>query len=527
VSLIDILARGYFPKELPKPFVTEPFARAVTGTIALPADWGKSADRKPKIPTGKLERYSLARGGLLRRPLSICNPLHHFLLCKELYTNWPAVMAKANGTPLAATAPELKAVGRAIDGKHPQAARSRLSQQNRLGKRFILKTDISRFYHSIYTHSIPWALHTKPVGKADHTLTLLGNRLDFWIRFGQDQQTIGIPIGPDTSLLIAELIMQRCDEELCARIPGLNGHRFIDDYELTFLTRTAAEDAFHILEACLSDFELALNPKKTEVQELPQPFESPWVTALRRIIIRPSRVGQESDLQIFFNVAFQLHKDFPGEAVLQFALSRLRYVAVDNANWNLFQRLVLNCVLPEPACLPYALEQIILRVNAGAVALRSEIEEIANLLITSHAPLNHTSEVANALWACLALRIPLNVDAVDAVSQCENSVVALLALDVEENGLTTKPLDKTLWSTHMTQEALYDNHWLLAYEANIKGWLPSVRGADNVAADANFGYLKANNVSFYDKRLATPPPSHPIVLPTLPTVSRFGSNLSP
>ena len=221
MSLFDVLARGYFPKELPKPFVTEPFARAVTGSTALPADWGKSADMQPRIPFGKLERYSLARRGLLRRPLSICNPLHHFLVCQELHTIWTTVMAKASGTPLAATSPELKVVGRAIDGKHPQADRSQMSQQSRLGKRFMLRTDISRFYHSIYTHSIPWALHTKPVAKANHKLTLLGNRLDFWIRAGQDQQTIGIPIGPDTSLLIAELIMQRCDEELCAKIPGL------------------------------------------------------------------------------------------------------------------------------------------------------------------------------------------------------------------------------------------------------------------------------------------------------------------
>jgi hypothetical protein len=39
-------------------------------------------------------------------------------------------------------------------------------------------------------------------------------------------------------------------------------------------------------------------------------------------------------------------------------------------------------------------------------------------------------------------------------------------------------------------DALYDEHWLLAYEANVKGWLPSVSGTDHVAADPNFGFLK-------------------------------------
>jgi hypothetical protein len=30
----------------------------------------------------------------------------------------------------------------------------------------------------------------------------------------------------------------------------------------------------------------------------------------------------------------------------------------------------------------------------------------------------------------------------------------------------------------MSADALYDEHWLLAYEANVQGWLPSVSGTD-------------------------------------------------
>jgi hypothetical protein len=80
----------------------------------------------------------------------------------------------------------------------------------------------------------------------------------------------------------------------------------------------------------------------------------------------------------------------------------------------------------------------------------------------------------------------------------------------------------------MTPEALYDEYWLLAYEANIKNWLPSVGGVDHVSADVNFGFLKANGVHFYDTNLAAPPIVAPaaapatataVPLPTVPTVS--------
>ncbi len=179
--------------------------------------------------------------------------------------------------------------------------------------------------------------------------------------------------------------------------------------------------------------------------------------------------------------------------------------------------------MPEPASFPYVLEQIIKRKNAGAAPVLPELEEISNTLIESHSALRHSSEVANAAWACLALGLPLHERAVDAISLCDDPVVALLALDCEQHGLLSKPLDTAVWSSHMTRDALYDEHWLLAYEANIKGWLPSVGGGDHVTADANFGFLKANGVYFYDANLAAPPAAVPAVaavpLPTVPTVS--------
>ena len=175
--------------------------------------------------------------------------------------------------------------------------------------------------------------------------------------------------------------------------------------------------------------------------------------------------------------------------------------------------------LPEPATLPYVLEQIISRKNLGASPLVPELEEVANDLIVKHSPLRHSSEVANAAWACLALRLKLHDNAVDAISRCDDSVVALLALDCERHKLVSKPLDKSIWVTHMTQQSLYDKHWLLAYEANIKKWLPNTGGTDHVQDDGNFRLLKRNKVSFYNSRLGAQPAAARVPLPTLPTPS--------
>jgi hypothetical protein len=527
VPLADLLERGFFPKELPRPFVTSSFASLVSQAGALSGDFAKKAEKGSGMPVSKLGRYSLARGGLFRRQLSIPNPLPYFHLARELIGGWTEVAPQVAGTALSATTPEFKTIGRAINGKWAQSARPQLAQRSRIGRRYVLQTDISRFYGSIYTHSIPWALHSKPTAKANHSFALLGNRLDYWVRMGQDQQTIGIPIGPDTSLVIAELLMQRCDETLAAKMPKVQGHRFIDDYELCFDTRTQAEDAYHILETCLGDFELALNAKKTSVLELPLPLEASWAKDLKRFSFRTSKSGQAADLAHFFSTAYELHATNPNEAVLQFAIARLRNLKLDPSNWDHFQQLCLLCVAPEPATLPYVLERLIAEKNAGAGPLVPELQDILNNLIADHSALRHSSEVANSVWACLALGLKMNARAVDAVSACEDSVVALLALDCEANGLVGKPLDKTLWASRMTTQDLYEEHWLLAYEANIKGWLPSAHTGDHVDADPNFSFLKSNGVSFYDKHLGAPAPAAPVPLPTLPTPPQQNFLMSP
>ena len=62
---------------------------------------------------------------------------------------------------------------------------------------------------------------------------------------GQEAQTLGIPIGPDTSFALAELLMSRVDETFYGLLPRplrgtVSGTRLHDDYELYVPDRSAA-----------------------------------------------------------------------------------------------------------------------------------------------------------------------------------------------------------------------------------------------------------------------------------------------
>jgi len=97
-----------------------------------------------------------------------------------------------------------------------------LRAQRSVGARYLLKRTL-RVITSIYTHSIPWALHTKEKARADTKYALPGNRLDLWMRECQDKQTGGIPIGPDTSYIVSEVIGTAMDLQLLDKLPSTRG----------------------------------------------------------------------------------------------------------------------------------------------------------------------------------------------------------------------------------------------------------------------------------------------------------------
>jgi hypothetical protein len=351
-------------------------------------------------------------------------------------------------------------------------------------------------------------------------MTYLGNRLDLLVRQAQDKQTIGIPIGPDISLLIAEILMQACDRELIQEVPNVRGYRYIDDYELGFSTRTEADNAYHVLQSILSKYELSLNPRKTEIIDLPFLIDSGWTHQLKCWEFRDTVGAQRTDLLDYFNCVFKLASEFPGNSILSYATSRVFELDVHSSNWHLFCELLLNCAVPDPACLPYVLKKIISGFNAGLSCPNDVLENALNNILFENSRINHTSEVAWALWACLALELPIHENVAREVENCDNSVVALLALHADSVNLVRSGLNVDLWSTYMTGDDLYDEHWLLAYEANVKGWLPSVGGGDHVMADRNFSFLKSANVSFYDVTAAVPESDAQAPLPDI-TIFHF------
>jgi hypothetical protein len=141
--------------------------------------------------------------------------------------------------------------------------------------KYLFATDISNFYPSIYTHSVSWAIHTKPVAKEQRNrnqMSLIGVAIDKTLQHMQNGQTNGIPQGSVLMDFIAELILGYADSELTLKLDtlGIEDYyiiRYRDDFRVFTNSKEDSETIARQITLTLQDLGLQLNASKTSISE--------------------------------------------------------------------------------------------------------------------------------------------------------------------------------------------------------------------------------------------------------------------
>jgi hypothetical protein len=439
-------------------------------------------------------KHSYPKRKLSRRILSVPHPRNQIFLASEIEHHWPELLLLCKKSTISLTTPQLSAK-RAIEGSHERRSEGVERSIRSVGFRYVLHADISRFYPSIYTHSIPWAIHGK-AKRRDQSPNLYGNLIDLWVRETQSQQTGGIPVGPDSSYLLAEVIASQIDAELLAALGSLAGTRYIDDYHLYFASRAHADEALSQLHRIASIYELDINDLKTTIEEIPEPIEPLWKTQLRAVFI--AEKDYATSLKAVFDLAAIFAKEYTQDGVFAYLVKKIKADIkkrhFSSEDWELLDALLLRVAVGDPSCLPTILRifEKNSRYPAGANAALSSI-------CIHHAKLQQSSEVSWALWTAKKLGAFLSQEASDAVELVMDDIVAVSALDLHSLGYLPDPKKHfELWKSLMTADSLYSENWLLAYEALAQGWLAPANGIDYVASDPYFSILHAHGVRFFD-----------------------------
>jgi reverse transcriptase-like protein len=486
-----LLDRGFFPDHLTPPFTSDGLSGAYGDILRYVRPLRRTTRKKlGSYPRAKTVRHSVPKRRLSRRFLAVPNPLHHVLVSRVIASHWSDLKGFCARSKISLSRPVVGSE-RAIESETPKRSETRERALRSIGKKFLLKADLARFYPSIYTHSVPWALHGKDAARNDNNL--YGNRIDERVRESQDKQTGGIPIGPDTSYLIAEVVGTAIDVAIEKRVGSLNGTRYIDDYHLYFDSYNDAEEALEALHEAAASLELEVNDLKTEIVPTPEALEPDWKTELRARTLG-STSEQQAQLVDLFSRAAALAFQHPHDNVLTFVAKMVEGFDVAPGHWPLCEALLLRSVVAEPKILKVILD--IYEANHLTPDL-GMVQQAIEAICLEHGRLQHGNEILWALWAARTLDIHLDAEIAQVISAVDDDLVALTALHLEDVGLITG-LNKAFWQQFMSKDHLYSNHWLLAYEASVKGWLAPPKGRDFTAVDDFFKILRTHDVSFYD-----------------------------
>ena len=257
------LGYGLFTDRLPPIFTSETFYHYCK-------DKALQLDKK----TYNYIYYESMRNINVLRAFGIPNPFAYEHLCRVLKKHWECIRDKL----IANTDGNTHKISRLhIRKRYAVPFLFELNYKNweidaspepdmLLGNRYVVKTDISTCFPSIYTHSLCWALMGKATAKNSRDKKEWCNELDGACQKLRNGETHGLMIGPHASNLLSEIILTAVDKELCGKYQYI---RNIDDYTCYVPSMEHAQNFLTDLRECLRAYDLSINYRKTQIISLP------------------------------------------------------------------------------------------------------------------------------------------------------------------------------------------------------------------------------------------------------------------
>jgi Reverse transcriptase (RNA-dependent DNA polymerase) len=519
--LSALVAKGYFPRELPPVFTTTDFGLHVNDILA---EWRangvfrlKPAGNVPnKRNTAKrhsytydlayadLEIMSTPKRGYERRNIAITHPIPQALLSYELARNWKAIQKWLSRQTFSLDEIRLSdRYERSLKGINFQLHRTKKAYLEATSD-WLVKTDVSRFYPSIYTHSIAWAAYGK--GRVKNNLMLyqgsLADRLDVLVRSCNRNQTVGIPIGPETSRIIAEIISSRIDADFHNRMSNVSKDhvdRLQDDWLVGIDTLEKAESVLSSIMSIYLDYGLEINGNKTSIDRIIAASETAWVSEIGAFLSHRTGPIHTARLKELLSLSLRLQAAFPNEPVINYVLSVVEYQHAASGDIDLLESFLLKAAVLSPISMNHICRLLVnLQFDTKRISRRRIGDRFMELAVRNL----ENGRLYEAIWLIYTLRglkVPLRSKRMsDLIEGTASSTLALVALEMKSKGLCIRNLPVAQWTRQITRESVQtDWIWLLAYEGIRHGWLPDPA---NVMTEPFFRAMISRGVVFYDPR---------------------------
>jgi hypothetical protein len=522
--LSALVAKGYFPSELPPVFTTSDFGQHVSeildewrtkGVFRLKPGGKVPGTTKTKsraytyeIEHAEIEIISKPKRGFERRNINITHPVPQALLSYELAKNWQALQKWLSRQTFSLDEIRIsERYERSLKGINFQIHSTKKAYLEATAD-WLVRTDISRFYPTIYTHSISWAAYGKERVKSNLRLYQgsLADRLDLLIRSCNRNQTIGIPIGPETSRIIAEVISSRIDSDFHTKMPDISKEsidRRQDDWLIGVNTLEKAETVLSAITSIYRDYGLEINGNKTSIDHIIAASSAAWISEIGAFLSHRPGAIRAARLKELLSLSLRLQSGLPNEPVINYVLSIIEPQRVASGDVELLESFLLKAAVLSPISMNHiCLILLNLQFKTKQVSRRT----IGERFITLAARNLENGNLYEMIWLVYTLRglkIPLHSKRVsELIERTPSSALALIVLDMKSKGLCMCRLPEAQWVSQITKEGVQSDWiWLLGYEGIRQGWLPD---PSNVMAEPFFQAMASRNVVFYDPRRNVP-----------------------
>ena len=472
-GFLSLADHGLFNDRMPHCFTSKGLSKHITQNMRdILAEKDEKELRKTLAKTRHdFIRYDSLRDVNVPRQLGVPHPESHLLQCLVIEHYWQQIKCHCSKPAVPASRTFVrKMVGdRVFHMNYKGKDRDSLEERDlrgMVGSQYVVKADISACYPSIYTHSIPWAMHGKTKAKKNRGFSLPGNLLDSVTQGTRDGQTNGLLIGPDTSSVISEIILTKIDAMMQSQ--GYKQFtRYIDDYTFYAQTHEEAEQFVHHLGLILREYELVLNERKTSITPMPRAIEAEWVRELQSFSF--SNLGPLIDrrtVRNFLDLALDLSAKHGSNRVLNYAFKMIP----ENLSGAAKRFVVLqavNLAVLYPYLAPILKEYVFQRHQFTGI--RPIVHDFIVSLVRAGIRKVHPDAIAHGLYYSLSYRMQLPevetkfLDVVD-MGDCLTNIL-LLEYARLFKASNIRPKVRVFTDSLQTLERREkDRYWLLIYQ---------------------------------------------------------------
>jgi hypothetical protein len=502
-----LIRSSYFPRELPPAITTRTFAVFCKAQYAFL----KTQQRELITKTTNYETFTAPRVGGGRRNLALVHPLSQAGL-SLLITEHRAKIRKfisQSPTSLYRTDEDISS-SRAflgLDFRKWRSERARTFSEYQ----FVLQADISRFFYTVYTHSIPWSIIGKEKvkywlasGKRKKLNRHWSNSFDVALQSCQSRETFGIPVGPDTSRLIAELLLAGIekDQDLRTALEARPAFRLVDDLVVGFENESEARKGLAALRRALWKFNLQLNDEKTSVLPSRAIYRNKWEFEHSSIVVSDADIAkQETDVYRLIDLSLRYCAEQKNDRPAIWACVRLSRLKMVGPNFLIIVDALFRLSLEFPRCTSHVAQFLINHQMLCVGTSRERTLKWIKSMLRMHLVHGHDFEISWCFVLCGIFKLKLSKEELPRTDVMPNAVVFVMLGLLHERGLLELRLSAWPWKAHLKELGLYSEYWLPFFEAVRRKWTKDKKIIGAVKSDAVLAKMLNDGVSFLDDQI--------------------------